>query len=433
MRIADILLEYDRDRARQALGDKLWKAALRDRLQLWSVFLDDLQAWGQRNGGAKGTSIDRAFQNPLYQKELADAALERIEAADPSTNKKYTQWMARQWIEGHERRLEDVESTMADAMYKFHKLNLKRQLPPPENDINRYKMATFLYQNLDRYDDPDEDTAARGNARKVYEDGEVTVIVPEDEAAACKYGRGTRWCTAATKGQNYFEHYNKDGPLYIIIPKQPHREGEKYQLHFPSGQYMDKDDDPVDIGNLLGDQFPALGKWFLTNPDTADDLKDEVSFASDETLQKISDDIWALVQDVVMDDYSNWEVNDDSFYDWLREQGYVTDDGDIDWDRAPPYEKYNPDAMRWMTDVEEFTHLRPNQLRRAATEAWQHGDYDDRSVYNLESAIAWNVKDKMGRDEIDGEGVANWINKNIVIKRTPEGPKVERVVRRERP
>jgi len=39
----------------------------------------------------------------------------------------------------------------------------------------------------------------------------------------------------------------------------------------------------------------------------------------------------------------------------------------------------------------------------------------------------------MKRDEPDGEGVANWINKNIMIKRTGDGPKVERVVRRERP
>jgi hypothetical protein len=134
-----------------------------------------------------------------------------------------------------------------------------------------------------------------------------------------------------------------------------------------------------------------------------------------------------------MDDYSQWESSDDGFYDWLREEGYVDEDGDIDWDRAPPYEKYNPEAWRWVIDTEEFTHLTPNQLRRAAVDAYYSGDRDDRSIYNLEAAISWNLREKMKRDEISGEGVANWIDKNIVIKRTPEGPKVEKVVRRARP
>ena len=66
-------------------------------------------------------------------------------------------------------------------------------------------------------------------------------------------------------------------------------------------------------------------------------------------------------------------------------------------------------------------------------DAYYSGDRDDRSVYNLESAIAWNLREKMKRDEITGEGVANWIDKNIMIKRTAEGPKVEKVVRRAQP
>ena len=111
----------------------------------------------------------------------------------------------------------------------------------------------------------------------------------------------------------------------------------------------------------------------------------------------------------------------------------MDEDGDIDWDRAPPYDKYNPDAMRWITDVEEFTHLRPNQLRRAATKALQSGEYDDCSVYNLEAAIVWNLRDKMRRDEPSGDGVADWINKNIMIKRTADGPRVEKLVRWARP
>ena len=427
------LLEYDRARAIQALGPNLWKAMLKDQQGLTMLALDELEAYGEKYADSpRGKIIKQVFADPQRQAIYADNAMTAIEDADPSTNKKYTQWMARQFMNGSETKLEDVTSTLADYVDKFNRLNLKRKLPPGENDINRYKTAGALYTAMDRYDDPVDD-GDQGKADKVYEDGDVKVVVPRDQAAACAYGRQTRWCTAATKGQNYFEQYNKDGPLYILLPKEPDTPGEKYQLHFQSGSYMDKDDDPVDIGDLLTERFPDLGQWFLTNPSTADDVKDEVAFASDETLQKISDDIWEIVRDVVMDDYSQWESSDDGFYDWLREEGYVDEDGDIDWDRAPPYEKYNPDAMRWITDVEEFAHLRPNQLRRAAMDAYYSGDRDDRSVYNLESAIAWNLREKMKHDDLSGEGVANWIDKNIIIKRTADGPKVEKVVRRAQP
>ena len=424
------LLEYDRARAKKALGPNLWKAGLKDQQGLTMLDLDELQAYGEKYADSpRGKIVKQVFNSPELQNTYAENALTAIEEADPSSNKKYTQWMARQFANGSEPSMEDVLSTLADAVDKFNRLNLKRKLPAGENDINRYKTAKQLYDTMDRYEDPVDD-AAQGKADTVYEDGDVKVVIPRDQAAACAYGRGTRWCTAATKGANYFEQYNKDGPLYILLPKSPDTPGEKYQLHFPTSSFMDKDDDPVDLGGLLDDRFPALGQWFLSNPSTAEDLKDDVAFASDELLQKISDDIWSIVQDVVMEDYSNWEANDDSYYDWLREEGYVDEDGDIDWDRAPPYDKYNPDAMRWMTDVEEFTHLRPNQLRRAATEALQSGEYDDRSVYNLEAAIAWNLRDKMRRDEISGEGVANWIDKNIAIRRSADGPRVEKINRR---
>ena len=417
----------------QALGPNLWKAMLKDQQGLTMLDLDELQAYGEKYADSpRGKNVKRVFASPELQNTYADDALQVIEDADPSTNKKYTQWMARQFANGSEPRMEDVTSTLADAVDKFNRLNLKRKLPAGENDINRYKTAQQLYTTMDRYEDPVDD-ADQGKADKVYEDGDVKVVIPRDQAAACAYGRQTRWCTAATKGTNYFEQYNKDGPLYILLPKSPDTPGEKYQLHFPTSSFMDKDDDPVDIGDLLNDRFPALGQWFLSNPSTAEDLKDDVAFASDELLQKISDDIWAIVQDVVMDDYSNWEANDGSYYDWLREEGYTTEDGEIDWDKAPSYEDYNPDAYRWVRDTEEFTHLNPRQLRRAATEACQSGDFDDRSVYNLEAAIAWNLREKMRRDEPSGEGVANWIDKNIMIKRTADGPRVEKVVRRARP
>lgn len=56
--------------------------------------------------------------------------------------------------------------------------------------------------------------------------------------AACELGSGTSWCTATGNTKSWFDRYAKDGPLYIFIGPG----GEKYQFHYESNQYMDKND-----------------------------------------------------------------------------------------------------------------------------------------------------------------------------------------------
>jgi len=124
------LLEYDRARAIQALGPNLWKALLKDQQGLTMLDLDELEAYGEKYADSpRGKNVKRVFASPELQNTYADDALQVIEDADPSTNKKYTQWMARQFVNGSEAKLEDVTSTLADYVDKFNRLNLKRKLP----------------------------------------------------------------------------------------------------------------------------------------------------------------------------------------------------------------------------------------------------------------------------------------------------------------
>jgi hypothetical protein len=89
--------------------------------------------------------------------------------------------------------------------------------------------------------------------------------------AACFYGGNnveTRWCTSAP-GASWFERYIKDGPLYVIfnpndtdvspntgLPKN------RYQFHFPSNQFMDKDDRQQDLVGLLNGPMIELKDFF---------------------------------------------------------------------------------------------------------------------------------------------------------------------------
>jgi len=405
------LLEYDRNRARQALGDGLWLAAVRDHLGKTRLSSEQMR-------NLQNPYLDQVRLSTEQQQQLADHALAEIESADPSTNKKYTQWMARQYANGSEPKLEDVTSTLADYVDKFHRLNLKRKLPAGENDISRYKTAKQLYSVMDRYDDPLDDSD-QGKADKVYEDGDVKVVIPRDQAAACAYGRQTRWCTAATKGLNYFEQYNRDGPLYILLPKSPQTQGEKYQLHFPSRSYMDQDDDPVDLGWLLTQRFPALGQWFLQNDHPGWRLRDNIAFVSDDTLQRLSDEIWEIVQPVVMNEYSQWESHDDGYHDWLRERDYVDEDGNIDWERAPGYNKYNPEAWDWVQNAEQYVHLQPADLRTAVAQANAYGNMDSWDIHDIEEALACNVLIQLRGETYDGDGLSQWISKHIRVNGNP--------------
>lgn len=417
MRAREFIVEYERARAAQALGDGLWLAMLADILGVQGSSIADIRREAEASGWGQ-----EVLSNPEQQKKLANSALEQIEAVDPSTNKKYTQWMARQFMTS-EPAMEDVTSTLADYVTKFHKLNTRKKISPGENDINRYKTARQLYLVMDRYPDPVDDDGDKGNARKEYEDADVTVIVPEDESAACRYGRQTRWCTAAVHGSNYFEHYNNQGPLYILIPKHPKHASEKYQLHFATGQFMNEDDDSVDIGKLLKTRFPGLLKFFMGKPEVAEQIREMVQFASDELLQSISDQIWEYVSDKVNDILADWEANDDYYHNWLREEGFVGDDGDIDWSEAPSYTDFNDEARRWLIDMEEYCHPSPDALRSMTADQVGDGTYDEDSIYNLEGYIAHNLRWQMRREH-GGDHIADWIDRNISIKPGVDAPKV---------
>ena len=58
----------------------------------------------------------------ILKNQLAVKILDKLESADPTKNKNYVQWLARTYINNDDS-LEDVESTVADFLDKFHRLN----------------------------------------------------------------------------------------------------------------------------------------------------------------------------------------------------------------------------------------------------------------------------------------------------------------------
>ena len=205
-----------------------------------------------------------------------------LEDADPTPNKIYMPWLAREYARGQIKRIEDADAYK--PLLQIYEIDKKRRdFRQDAKDIMRLN-ATQFYTILKNYELPQAPMKDRGQAREVYKDSTVRVIVPVDQQAACYYGQGTRWCTAATQGTNYFDRYNSRGKLYILLPQQPEHEGEKYQLHFGTDQYMDEEDDPVRIEYILKERFPELLSFFK---EIEPKLSHYVVFADDKLLRSI--------------------------------------------------------------------------------------------------------------------------------------------------
>ena len=244
MRYQEIrLVEYDRSKTEQALSNSIVKAA-------------------ERDATIKAQNLDDA--------QTVQLVINRAEETDPTENLQYVQWIIRQFTKKGMRfedlyklknHLETFESTK--GQHKRLKIN---------SDINQYDWRTLTdtARRLSNTEIAEPDTADATQvegARILYNGPLGTLSIPETEAASCELGRGTEWCTAATKSNNMFDEYNKQGPLYIWHDK---KRKTKYQFHFETGQIMDAQDQPVSDSEAryLAVENPVTSKLVKKNANT---------------------------------------------------------------------------------------------------------------------------------------------------------------------
>lgn len=157
------------------------------------------------------------------------------------------------------------ENHITDLLSRFHE-NKKFLV---NKDIMFFKSVDDLESMLNN-EDSYKDETARQKLRKtqkavssvnvedqadlVYEDDTWEVYVPQTYEASCKLGRNTRWCTASTSSQHYYNSYSQKGKLYIHINK---KDGKKYQFHHETNSWMDQEDDSIDTVEFFV-QYPEL-------------------------------------------------------------------------------------------------------------------------------------------------------------------------------
>lgn len=183
----------------------------------------------------------------IPHKELDPVAVvKEILRADPD-NGPHLQFLVRMYVK-NEFKMEDIERINHEiSMFKRfkHQLTVK--------DLNSLKSLQELYTMMEPFQDKQPEISKKELARQIKERG-VEVIIDEPDfkivqlltyEGSCAYGHGTKWCTwgdTYAHAKNTFEHYLKQGPIFVIIAK-----GRKFQYHFHSGQIRDEKD--ADIQN----------------------------------------------------------------------------------------------------------------------------------------------------------------------------------------
>ena len=193
---------------------------------------------------------------------------------DPTWNENRESGQYSKWIlDKLNRKIIDksVLGHLGDLLKRFE--DNKKQLK--DKDINKFKtpedLESYLnddnnYTNLSHRQEVRQRQKDRRNvdlgkdAELVYEDNDWEVWIPKTYAASCKLGQGTRWCTASTETSEYYDDYTSDGYLYININK--HNIDEKYQFHFESDSYMDKDDEEIDIEEFFINNLTLYKKFY---------------------------------------------------------------------------------------------------------------------------------------------------------------------------
>lgn len=164
----------------------------------------------------------------------------------------YTQWILGQYKKGHIRQ-EDAPR-IKDTLTHFEKHKSKLA----NKDINQYKhiadVTEAVEPHLGTVSKKEEVRQVKSEgADLVHDDEHIMVHRLKTKEAACHYGAGTQWCTAADN-HNMFDHYNQQGPLYVIRHKA---ENKKYQFHFESGQFADERDRMIPPKDLVK-KMPSL-------------------------------------------------------------------------------------------------------------------------------------------------------------------------------
>ena len=244
----------------------------------------------------KNPEIDTSHDTLAKHRNASDIIDHFASKADPTSKKVYTSWIIGQYKKKNIRQEDAPRIHKALSDFAAHKAKLANK------DINSYKTLSSVEDVVEPH--LGSTTSKREEKREIKHAGAdlihdsptLSVYKLKTKEAACHYGAGTKWCTAA-KSDNRFDGYNERGQLFVINHKDT---GQKRQYHFKSNQFMDEKDNPVkldqevekhpDLKNVVAFKNSNRGYYFAKNKTEFDNamnkaLNDENWYTRREAIQ----------------------------------------------------------------------------------------------------------------------------------------------------
>jgi hypothetical protein len=190
-----------------------------------------------------------------------DTVINYLSTYDPSTNNKYLGWFLKQVydygmsmfdsqmhedVKYYNDNLNRITPEFLETLKGLQHLSVSYRVDEPKilknpKDINSFSVKYSLnffnkvlqdFKTKSQLKKEDEESK---KVVKLYESPDVLVVSPLTVQSSCKYGAGTKWCTAA-KEENAFDYYNKFSLLVYVIPKHPITPGTKLAIQIPFNQ-----------------------------------------------------------------------------------------------------------------------------------------------------------------------------------------------------
>jgi len=402
--LASVVEAYNPEVSYRLYGDKIFRAGAINAWRWWS-------GW-QKSG------ID--FDPKDHKDEITKWTIDELAKMDPTPNKTYATFIIKNYAAGGwGTAFEDIRSKVVPALIKYDTLKRKNKIPAPYNDILKFRGFKDFVEYVSPLGVPD-DAKSKGKSTEIFSNSEVRIVRPDDEEAAIYYGQGTRWCTAATEGKNYFDDYNQDGDLYILIPKHPKHPGEKYQLHFDSNSFMDEKDDAVRVEVIVKKRFGDLTDAFNV------DLKNWVLFAPDELLESLWQRMGKAVREHLTEVFNEIEDNDYGYRLWLEEQGFIVQGHAIYTDSDKylvndttglRYTDYSYEASEFETELNTQLNQTAESIRDFVT--LDYGYYDNNGLdFNSELSNLPFILEDVLLIKFNGEDfeLSDWVKESIEVK-----------------
>ncbi len=193
----------------------------------------------------------------LDQGKISDEEYNALLGIDPSESKKYTGWLARSFISGEEKDLDNLRNTVEE----FDAFVRRGKLKGNESNIQSYKSFKSLYDIVNNLNQTTSDTSrkqAKGDFDVIVDNEDIRIVVPYTHEASRRLGltpieqggfafrdceggkKDSAWCTTYSTSTHWDDYYYAKYVdfFYILVKSEQLRSRLKQAGFGPAANVM---------------------------------------------------------------------------------------------------------------------------------------------------------------------------------------------------